>query len=222
MAMNDKSSSQAKPAGIVAGKIDWAALAPKSVDYEDTMSERRVNAAWQKMFALGGLRNPGEETQASFKLAVFVYLCVNGTSAEGNYAGSMWLSDGTEVSASVIPQAVGAREIRRFMRGNSELSYYALKQSRVMEKDEKWVTKCSQFGATAANCFAVADWFSGCPLLTPQEKAVHEANFTYSVSRARRARGGRTLEEVYDDRNKETLEANGPMVASHGGHDVQF
>jgi len=166
---------------------------------------------------LAGLRMPSEAEQAAFRLAAYRYACVNGTSREAAYSGSATMSNGHRFATSIIPQAVGRMNIRRFFRSNMKESYEALKASETVERDEpRYVASVGALGISSACAFATADWLADCPMFTPEEGRAHQAAFDYRVQRSKRARGGRTLEEVESVRRGETLEAQGPATAGDG------
>jgi len=194
-----------------ADRIDWGAIVPVSFDSEDAMNPARVAAKWQYMYTLAGLRSPGEETQAAFRLAVYAYACRSGTSREGTYSGEIVMADGTKFTAAVIPRAVGKIDIRKFFRGNSAESYEALKLSRVMQGDERFVAKCEELGIGAEEAFATADWLGDCAQMTPSERVAHSKSLNYGLSRARRARDGRALEQVEEGRVEKGLQVQGNL-----------
>lgn len=202
---------------------DWEALSPIAVDYEDALGPAKVQSNWNKLYSLAGLRAPNEDTQRAFRLAVYVYAAINGTSREGSYSGSITMSNGHSFEAAIIPNAVGKMQIRKFFRGNMTESYNALKQSKVLENDERFVAKVSSFGVSAQDAFATADWFANCPHFTPAERHAYDVSFNYSVTRARRNRQGRNLEEVEHGRLSENLDAQGSLDAPAGeGGRVSF
>jgi hypothetical protein len=155
--------------------------------------------------------NPDEKVQASCRIAVYKYLCINGTSREGSYAGTITMSDGNSFPASVIPLAAGKMQIRKFMRGNMQESYDALKSSRTMDVEARFIAKQAKLGISADCAFAVADWMTDCPLFTPAEGAAHEKSLMHGLERSRRARGGKTLEEVETSRVDDSLHAQGGL-----------
>jgi len=195
-------------------EVDWAALKPVRVDHEDAMSEQEVQKKWTEMYKLAGLRSPSEKTCQSFRLGVYHYVMVNGTSREGQYSGEIVLADGTKFEASVIPKAVGLLSVRRFFRGTMRESYRALKDSETALLDPRFIAKCSEYGVAAAHAFATADWFRDCPDFAPEEAKAHARAFDYSVSRARRARGGHNLESVEQGRRDAKLETQGRADAA--------
>lgn len=204
------------------GKLEWEKLVPVSVDYEDAMNREQVREIWQKMYKLAKLRNPSEEVQAAFRLAVYMYACLNGSSRAGNYAGLVTMSDGTTFPASVISQSMAGLSIRRFLRGNMNESYEALKMSRCIEQDERYVQKVfNEVQAPASCAFATADWLTSCPLFTPEERKYHLASFNYSIRRARLARGNRDLESVEKTVSDEALVA-GAVSDGTSAREVTF
>jgi len=200
--------------------IDWAALRPGEVDYEDALNSETVKKTWAKMYRLGGLNSPNEQTQAAFRLAVYVYACKNGTSRAGNYRGMITMADGNSFPASVILEATGKMAVRKFFRGNMVESYKALKQSGAMEQDERFVARVADLQISADCAFAVADWLSGCPGMTPAESAAHAKSLEFSLSRARRARGGHSLEDEEEKVVHKGLEAQGSFEPS--GQNIVF
>jgi len=209
-------ASTSGSARAAAGR-DWSDLAPKFVAHEDTMSPERVADCWGRIYTAAGLVSPSEKTQAACRIAVYLYLFVNGASREGAYAGDCVMSDGHKFSASVIPHVVGKFAIRRFARGNAEESYEALKKSGAVAKNPRLVAAAADIGIGADEAFAMADWLDGCSMMTPSEINACARAKTYALSRSKRARGGHTLEEVEDKRVDEGLSAQGPADAGHVG-----
>jgi len=201
-------------------QIDWTQFKPVVVSHEDTMDAAEVKATWQKIYRDSGYTTLNEDTQRSVRMAVYVYLCVNGTSREGAYDGKCVTKDGVSFPAAVIPRAAGKMKIRRFMRGNMEESYVALKNSKVIEEDEKYVAKVAKLGVSADLAFATGDWFTSCPKFTPSETRVHEASFTHGVERAKLARGGRALEKVEGERVRDSLAAQSNVEMGKGNEIV--
>lgn len=197
-------------------KIDWAGLRPSRISHEDTMSPQQVKECWARIYDYAGLRNPGEETQAACRLAVYAYCCVNGTSREGEYSGDCIMSDGTSFPASAIPRAAGKMRIRRFLRGNIDESYESLKTSGVIERDERYVARVAKLSIPADHAFATSDWMTDCSRFTPSETKAHEKTFAFGLSRSGRSRGGKTLEEVEDHRVDESLTAQNAGVQKDG------
>jgi hypothetical protein len=202
--------------------FDWASVAPKFIAKEDAMDPYKVKVVWANMFSAAGLKAPTEKQQMAFKLAVYVYGKKNGTSREGQYSGLVQLADGFEFNAAVIPQCTGKMEIRRFFRGNMMESYDALKNSRVIENDPVEVAKAAKMGISASAAFATADWLTDCPKFTPLEAQAHEASFSYSISRARRARDGSSLEGVEKNRMMEGLASQGHFEGPPSSGRVDF
>lgn len=188
--------------------VDWAAIVPRSIGREDAMSESQCKVKWGKMMRLANLKTPNESTQNAFKLAVYTYLAVNGTSREGNYAATIQMADGTTFDAAVIPGGIGKSEIRRFMRGEMNNAYEALKASAAVERDERYVAGVGKLGVLPAQAFATADFFDGCALFTPLEEMAHGLARNNSLVRAAKGRGG-TLESVERSRVEDSLEAQG-------------
>lgn len=164
------------------------------------MPEHEVAVAWTQIKKLAGMADASEKMEASLKLACFAYCCANGTSAEGSYDRSMQLSDGQQVPASVITKAVGLSQVRRFMKGNSVLSYEALKQSQCMEDNAAFIARRADAGIAPHMAFATADWLDDCPLFTPEETRVHRMWKVYATTRAKHARGGKSVRELNGER----------------------
>jgi len=183
---------------------------PKEVGYEDAMSASQVKAIWNNIYAR---IKPGmnEQEQRAVRIAFYVYAAKNGTSRVGSYSAKIVLSNGTEIDAAILPQATGPMGIRKFFRGNMDEAYVALKDSKAMERDPRFVAKVSDLNIGAEAAFATGDWFTNCALFTPAEKQAHQKSFDASVERARRTRNGHTLESVEHQRNQRSLEVQGPM-----------
>jgi len=207
----DSGKSVASDGSASSKATDWAALRPKHVDAENAMNPRSVALVWQKMMQKAGLGSASELDQKAFHLAVYVYACKNGTSREGNYAGTIVTSTGHVFQADVIPYATGKMNIRRFFRGNMEESYHSLKKSESMEQDEAFIARMAGYGVSAECAFATADWLADCPFFTPAESSAHNTVLNYSLARSRRARGGKALEAVEGQRLGEGLEVQGAL-----------
>jgi len=215
--MSKQLPGDAEQKGSVVGERDWARLKPLGFGRDDAMEADEVKRCWAKIYKDAGLRSPGEEIQAACRLGVYAYACANGTSKWGSYSRTVVMSNGHKFAAAVVPVATGQTEIRRFFRGNLEESYKALKESQVMQDDERYLMYASKHGVSPACAFALADWLTDCPLFTPEENRAHEQLFAYRTERARRARGGRSIEEVDGERRAESLRAQGPMSAQGDG-----
>jgi len=191
--------------------VSWSDHVPKRVDSEDAMSASSVAEVWANMMRFAGLHNPSESKQLSFRLAVYVYAVKNGTSRAGTYAGDIVTADGESFNASVIPRAAGQYKIRRFFRGNMEESYNALKISKAIEREERYVAKVGSFGVEAACAFATADWMTNCPNFTPVEKKAHDASLNHGLERSKRSRNGDVLEDVEREQVDKNLRVQGPL-----------
>jgi len=190
--------------------VDWAQCVPKSVDSADTMAASKVPAVWEALYREARFGSGNESKKRAFRAGVYTYGLLNGTSREGSYQGDIVLADGTVVAASIIPTVVGKMQIRQFYRANMVESYSFLKTSKVAESHPRFLAKAAAHSIAADDAFAVADWLKDCPKFTPSESKAHDAYFQYSVDRAKRARGGETLERVEDQRIKRGLSAQGP------------
>jgi len=195
----------------------WSDVLPRSVDAEDCMSVKEAKIVWEKMLGYAGMKSAAEKERMALRAAVYVYCAKNGTSREGDYSGNMVLANGTEVSAAIIVRACSKMRIRKFLRSCMDESYTFFKETGVMEADERFVAKCAKLGISPECAFATADWLGGCPKFTPAESKAHDASFNKSIERARRARGGQTLEHVENERVHEELRVNGAMNAVESG-----
>lgn len=91
-----------------------------------------------------------------------------------------------------------------------------------MESYERFVAHCARFGINPEDSFATADFLADCPEFTPGETKAHNSVFAHSVERARRARDGKALETVEDERVSDELTASGPMTNGDGGGLTQW
>jgi len=197
-----QSSQSSRPNKVV----DWVSYAPKIVPSEDALPEGECNVIWENIAKYAGITSASEDERLSIRLATYCYFARNGTSREGDYGTVVKMSTGKDLAAADIKRAVGLNP-RKFMRGCMDESYTALKTSRIMEKDERFVAKAATFGVSADCAFATADWFDDCPRFTPKEKLAHDSAKNYGLNRARNARSGVTLEEVERNRLDEGLRA---------------
>lgn len=216
MTTDPAKSSASQSTGALSGVVDfskWEGLNPRIVDNEDAMGAAEVSKAWDRMYGFIGLKSPTEAERKSVRCAVYVYLALNGTSREGNYSQMIVTSTGHKFSASVIPRAANKMDIRRFARGNMEESYSYLKDSGVMTLYPRFLMKASNMGIGPNEAFATADWFTDCHMFTPREGLAHSKSFTVGIDKARRNRGGQSLEEVEDKRLGAIVGVNGPESA---------
>jgi len=206
------------PQGPPSNLSDWGDMVPKSTTFADCVSDKEKVQIWNKIYNECGMRSANEKERKMVRAAIYTYCCKNGTSREGEYSGTITLANGQEIEAAVIPRCAGRMKIRKFLRANMLESYDYFKQSRVMEADERFVTKAAAFGVSADAAFALADWLDDCPKFAPAEAKAHQAVFVASIERARRARGGHSLEDVEGERITDELRANGPANAGpkHG------
>lgn len=214
--MSQPAGTSGKTTGVNS-EVNWSELVPISYDYEDSVGAEKVREIWSTMYSLAGLKAPSEDIQRAFRLAVYAYAAVNGTSREGNYAGNVTMANGHKFNASIIVRATTKTMIRKFFRGNMKESYEALKNSGVIAKDERMVVRAAQYGAPPDIAFALADWFTNCPFFTPLEKKLHDESFAFSITRARRGRGGDELEVVEQQRLERNLDAQGSEHVNSGG-----
>jgi len=188
-------------------KKAWTEFAPISVTAEDALSLEVNKALWEKMYKALGLTTASEDQRKAVRAGVYVYGAKNGTSREGTYGGEITTADGRTFSSAEIVKAVGKGRIRKFFRSNMTESYEFFKESRVMESDDRFVAKAAGFGIVPEAAFAMADWFTNCPHFSPGEVRAHDTVFAKSLMRARGARGGKTLEDVEDQRIDAEIEA---------------
>jgi len=200
--------------------VDWNAVIPKAVDYEDSLNPVKVRERWEAMYKLAGMATVGEDEKRMLRAAVYVHGALNGASRVGDFEGMLTLANGKVVPSSVIVNAVGKQSLRRFFRSNMNESYECLKNSAVMERYSKFIKKGSVLGISAENCFAMADWLTNCPLFTPMEEKAHTLSLEYGITRAYKARGGKTLEEIEKQRVQGALDVQGP--AESGGKEVTW
>lgn len=195
--------------------IDWENVKPPSIDHEDALDKEIVDEMWNSLYREIGKASADEEAKAAVRLAVYAYAVINGTSREGAYAGRVKVSDGSKFDAALIPRVTGKTRIRRFFRGCMEESYVALKASRVIEDDARYVAQVSELGISPENAFATADWFKDCPVFTPAEKLAYDMSANKGKTRAALSRG-KTLEEIETDRVVNSLNTQG----MHRGSDA--
>jgi hypothetical protein len=195
-------------------------LAPTVVEHVDALAPEANKAMWQKFYSAAGYSSAGEESKAGLRLAVYLYLLVNGTSREGAYSGDLRPRDGNLVPAATLVRVCGSAGVRRWMRANQAESYDALRAQPLENIVPRYVASVAKLNIGTQEAFATADWLTGCEKFTPTEVRAHETSFDTSVNRARRARGGHALEEVEKRRQEVALESQGPLNA--GGTPVNF
>jgi len=105
-------------------------------------------------------------------------------------------------------------ELRRFLRGNCSESYGFLKTSGFVEEDRDCRAAAADMQVRVQDFYATADWFDKYDALSPEEREINSKSREYGLERARRARGGRTLEDVEDERRHSALEVQGPSVSN--------
>jgi len=186
------------------------------VEFEDAMSSEMSKETWERMYKLAKMGTASEDERRALRTAVYTYCLKNGTSREGDYTLNMVLSTGKNVGAEVIPKAANRTRIRKFLRANMNESYEFFKNSRCMEADERFVAKMAAYNIAPENGFATADWMDECPKFTPAETRAHEAMRARGIERARRARGGQSLETVEQDRRDDAMRVQGPAYEHEG------
>jgi len=214
----DSSSSRNTGSSSVPSNFGrWDEYLPKKVTMEDSLSESDNARIWDQLYKYAGMSTASEKEKMSIRAGVYVYCVLNGTSREGNYSGTIQLSNGQLISSSVIPRAASKMKIRKFLRTNMTEAYEFLKQTRVMESHERFVAAAAKHGISPEDAFATADFLTECPEFTPSESKAHSALFSHSIERAKRAREGKTLEQIEDSRVDDELTANGPIGNSENG-----
>jgi len=198
-----------KGSGKASVSDEWADYVPQSVDREDELSTARVSEVWSAVYAEAGLSSGTEKEKKAARCGVYLYGLLNGTSRAGRYNGLIQTSTGVVFEAAAVPRAAGKFNVRRFYRGNMTESYEFLKYSGAVQQQKKFLALAAERGVDAEHAFALADWLTGCPLFTPVEASVHNKAFEFNIQRARRARGGRSLEEVEFEGEHAQLKAQG-------------
>jgi len=215
--MADKVASGPSGAPVVSGAESvWVKALPKHVDVEDAMSPMLVSQKWAEIYREAKMRGSSEDEQRAVRLAVYVYCALNGTSRVGNYTGKIITSTGVSFDSAVLVRVLSKFSVRRFLRGNMEESYEALKLSGAMSKYPRFISKAGELGIGPEAAFATADWVSDCSLFTPEESRANKAAFEHAVVRARAARQGRSLEEVEQSEVHGNLRAQG-AESQHSG-----
>lgn len=195
--MSDKVASA--PVGVASGGVSdsvWVKALPKHVDAEDTMSPAMVKKSWNDIYREAGMRGSSEDEQRAVRLAVYVYFALNGTSRVGNYTGRIVTSSGVAFDSAVLVRVLSKFSLRRFMRGNMDESYEALKMSGAMSQYPRFIAKVGELGISPEVAFATADWMSDCRFFTPEESRANRLAFNYAIKRATGSRQGRSLEDV--------------------------
>jgi len=204
----------------VAGtKSVWADCKPKKAEYEDAMSKDECDDYWKRIYKMSGVGDGDEKAKRELRAAAYVYAAINGTSSVGNYRRNMVTASGRSIPARVLPQVLNGN-IRQFFRGNMDDAYDFFVETGHMETEHRFCEKAAAKGVAASEAFCTADFLADCSKFTPLQKRAHQMAFDYGVSRARRARDGRSLEQVQEMESHATLEAQGPMTSA--GRDVAW
>jgi hypothetical protein len=198
--------------GAVAAEAAWSKFRPKTVDSARVMNASATKKAWEGLYAKWGVASASEDVKKEVRCGLYMYAFKNGTSRAGGYTGDFVVASGKACSASEVPRVVGEREIRRFMRANGDESYDFLKWSGAVEMDNDLVAVAAAMGVSPRLAFALADWFEDNPKLTAEERAVQDQGRTFNLERSRRARGGRSLEDVEGAQRQLVLRAQGPGI----------
>lgn len=189
---------------------EFADTKPQNVGTDDSMDTAEVAVVWGKIYAAVGAESAQEPEKRKIRTGCYTYCALNGTSRVGRYSGKIRTADGRVFAAAVLPLCVGKQEIRRFMRGNMLEAYRFFKRTKVMEDYPRFVAKWEAMGVGRSVAFATADFLTDCPLFTPEESSAHAKAFRYNIEKAKRARGGKSLEEVEAEEEELTMEAQGP------------
>lgn len=190
---------------------EYSKLVPAHVDDVTTMSEDKVNATWEAIYKLMGVSSAGEDEKKAIRCGVYTYARKNGTSRAGGWNKTFTTANGKTYEAACVLAVTGKFELRRFFRGNERESYKYLKYSGVVESTPKLMMEGEQYGVAPECVFALADWLDDCPFLMPEEKQAHEKARVYNYERAKRARGGKSLEAIEDEQRAKALEVQGPL-----------
>lgn len=188
---------------------EFANYVPKGVDSIDAMSPALNAETWQKVYTAVKASNEGE--YKAVRCGVYVYCVVNGCSQKSEFSGDVVTADGKRFPASVIAVAATRQMVRRFLRANMEEAYRFLKNTRVIESYPRYVSRVSTKGIKSSEAFATADFLRDCPLFTPAEQDAHNRYQTFSVDRARHARGGKTIDDLTEEGNRAVLAAQGSV-----------
>jgi len=146
---------------------------------------------------------------------------VNGSSPECLYVRDVVCSTGVTFGASILKQATSNR-IRQFLRARLGESYDYLKESRVAEDQDKFIRSRQDMGIPAEYAFATADWLTDYAGLSEAELRYHNLSRNAGFIRSRRAREGKTVEDLKGERMAANLDAQGPEVAAPSGSRVDF
>lgn len=198
--------------------VDYSEYVPKNVDSEDVMPKREVKQCWERIYRAVGLTAGNEKERLDVRAAVYVYGCKNGTTRSGAYQGECTTAKGREFDAAVIPKCTGIYNIRRFFRGNDKESYRYLKTSGAITpaREPAFIKKKEREGVPAELAWATADWLTYCIEMTPKEMEAHETSRLHGLEKARRARGGHSLEHVEKEVRDRSLHVQGTLNAADG------
>eukprot|EP00249_Psilotum_nudum_P025497 c30029_g1_i1 orf=112-768(+) len=175
------------------GENVWGNVAIPEIEHEDRLSASDARDVWNDVFRL--FRATGEEAQREVKLAVYAYYGVNGASRRTKHSRDINTGGGASVLASDVGNVIGMHRIRQFLRADVAEAYSALKETGVLENDEVFVSKAMEKGVPRGFMHCAVDYLRGCSLLTEEEKIYVDHHFSYSIQRARGARGGLTVDE---------------------------
>jgi hypothetical protein len=207
--------------GSKAGGSGWTNFKPKMVQREDQFPESMVKTTWAAIYDYAGVASGSEDDKKSIRAGVYAYCMVNGSSPECLYVRDVVCSTGVSFGASILKQATSNR-IRQFLRGCLQESYDFLKESKVAEDQPRFIRTRQDMGIPAEFAFATADWLTNYERMTEAELKYHNVSKDAGFIRSRRARAGKTVEQLRDERVEASMDAQGPEVAAPQGSRIDF
>jgi len=213
-----------KPTGVATTSTtedSWANYVPPRFAHEDCLSEELAAQVWAQIYKAAGHPSGSEQDKKSIRCGVYTYCAINGCSKEGDFLLNVECSNGASFPASVVLKASSGR-VRKLLRVSMNESYKFLKESHALERDDRFISKRNAFGVAAETAFATVDWLDYCPLFTKVEEEAHNTYFNVAASRARRARGGKDVDQLAAERIEAGLDAQGPEVSAPSGSPFQF
>lgn len=187
---------------------------PKLVDAANQLTKGRNELAWSTLYSKANVGSGDEAVKRSLRCAVYVYLAVNGTSPSGEYSGQIVSGKGNVLKAAEIPSAAGRYDVRRFMRTNAAESVEFFHATSALSEVPAIIAKCEIYEIRLSEAIALCDWLDGAPGLTPAERDCQARLKTYSLKRARAARGGHSVEDMRDERMDDAIVAQGSAEGS--------
>lgn len=188
------------------GEDKWRNVALPVVEHEDRMTLEEAMVIWNKIYGL--FRATGEDARDEAKLAVYAYYAVNGASRQTPHTKQIRTGGGASVLSADVLDAIGSGDqIRRFLRADVDDAYGALKGSEVLSNDDVFSAKVIDKGVPRPYAHCAVDYLRGCSLFTPMEKEYADKAFSYSIRRARAARGGKSVDEIAADGRDDRISA---------------